>query len=557
MISGRLFHSGDADKMVNWAHMATENLDIIIRADSSDAVKDIGAVEGKMSGLSKIAGVAAVGAASVGASLIAFGKASIDAASALEQQEVAFKTLLGSQEKAVAFLGDVQKFAAKTPFETTDITQAAQTMLAFGADVKSVMPNIQMIGDVALGNKEKFASLSLAFSQVQATGKLMGQDLMQMVNQGFNPLQIMAEKSGKSMAELKDEMSAGKITSEMVTQAFKDATSEGGRFYGGMAAQSTTFAGLVSTLSDAWTTFLQGSGKLLIEWAKALVTQLTTLIQNVLPVVVEKIDLLMKKFAEFMPSGEGVMAFFGSLGVAVKDAATKFEQQTGIVAQLKDAFGRLWETIQNSLMPALAKLWEAMQPLMPVFEAFGKFLAAVLIVSLKILIEVLTIVAQWLIEIVAKLAEFSAEVLNNMKPGIEALTVVFNKVGEAIQWVIGKFNGMKDAAYAALAAAQSALSKIPGIGGLVGAPPGKADGGAVTAGKTYMVGERGPELFVPGSSGSIVPNHELGGAMSVSILEGANVSVRSDADIRAIADMVSTQLARTMQAQRNGLASAL
>ena len=537
--------------------MASENLDIIIRADSSDAVKDIGAVEGKMSGLSKIAGVAAVGAAAVGASLVAFGKASIDAASALEQQEVAFKTLLGSQEKAVSFLGDVQKFAAKTPFETTDITQAAQTMLAFGADVKSVMPNIQMIGDVALGNKEKFASLSLSFSQVQATGKLMGQDLMQMVNQGFNPLQIMAEKSGKSMAELKKEMEAGKITSEMVTQAFRDATSEGGRFYGGMAAQSTTFAGLVSTLSDAWTTFLQGSGKLLLEWAKTLVTWLTTLIQNVLPMVIEKIDALMKAISGFMPSGEGLMAFFGSLGAAVKDAAMKFEQQTGIVAQLKDAFGRLWETIQNSLMPALGKLWEAMQPLMPLFEAFGKFLAAVLIVSLKILIEVLTLVAQWLIEIVAKLAEFSAEVLNNLKPGIELLTAAFNKIGEAIQWVISKFNGMKDAAYAALAAAQSALSKIPGIGSLVGTPPGKADGGAVTAGKTYMVGERGPELFVPGSSGNIVPNHELGGSMSVSIMEGANVNVRSDADIRAIADQVATQLARTMQAQRSGLATAM
>jgi tape measure domain-containing protein len=155
----------------------------------------------------------------------------------------------------------MKSFAARTPFETSDISKAAQTMLAFGISADSVMGNVQMIGDVAMGNKEKFNSLSLAFAQVQSTGRLMGQDLLQMVNQGFNPLQIISEKTGKSMAQLKDDMAAGSISADMVTDAFKTATSAGGRFYGGMEAQSKTVAGMWSTLKDTFNELMIAQGQ--------------------------------------------------------------------------------------------------------------------------------------------------------------------------------------------------------------------------------------------------------------------------------------------------------
>ena len=79
--------------------------------------------------------------------------------------------------------------------------------------------------------KNKLSSLTLAFSQVQSTGRLMGQDLLQMIGQGFNPLQIISEKTGRSMADLKKDMENGAISADMVTEAFKIATSEGGRFF--------------------------------------------------------------------------------------------------------------------------------------------------------------------------------------------------------------------------------------------------------------------------------------------------------------------------------------
>ncbi len=124
-------------------------------------------------------------------------------------------------------------------------------MLGFNIEAERVPRYLQAIGDVSMGNTQKFNSLTLAFSQMSAAGKLMGQDLNQMINAGFNPLQMIAEKTGKSIATLKDEMSKGAISAEMVQQAFIDATSAGGRFYNMSENASKEINGQLSMMQDA------------------------------------------------------------------------------------------------------------------------------------------------------------------------------------------------------------------------------------------------------------------------------------------------------------------
>lgn len=92
-------------------------------------------------------------------------------------------------------------------------------MLGFGIESDKVMGYLKALGDISMGDSERFQSLALAFSQMSATGKLMGQDLLQMINAGFNPLKVISEETGKSIGELKDEMSQGKISAEMVQKA--------------------------------------------------------------------------------------------------------------------------------------------------------------------------------------------------------------------------------------------------------------------------------------------------------------------------------------------------
>ena len=183
----------------------------------------------------------------VGATAVGIG---ISFNSQIEQYTAGFTTMLGSAEKANETLDDLRAFAEKTPFELTDLANASTTLLAFGEDVNALMPDLKMLGDISLGNKEKFKSLALVFGQVRSQGRLMGQDLLQMINAGFNPLQVISEKTGESVASLKDKMSEGQISFEMVAEAMKIATSEGGQFYNAMESQSKTLSGQWSTLQD-------------------------------------------------------------------------------------------------------------------------------------------------------------------------------------------------------------------------------------------------------------------------------------------------------------------
>lgn len=167
-----------------------------------------------------------------------------------EEAQISFEVMLGSVDKAKAMLEEMRIFGAQTPLNTADIQSAGKTLMQFGVAGDNVMPILKMLGDVTGGNAQRFSMLSLSFGQMAAAGRLMGQDLLQMINAGFNPLQEMSKKTGKSMGDLKKEMEQGKISVGMVVQAFQDATKAGGSFDGMMQKQSQSLSGLMSTLED-------------------------------------------------------------------------------------------------------------------------------------------------------------------------------------------------------------------------------------------------------------------------------------------------------------------
>ena len=159
-----------------------------------------------------------------------------------------FKVLLGSAAKANKHVADLRKMALKTPFRTTDLAAASQQLLTFGIRSKDVKGHLQRLGDISLGNKEKFQQLGLVLGQVSSQGKLMGQDLLQFINAGFNPLQELSKMGRGTYKELKDQMAQGKISFEDVQAAMEHATSKGGQFFNGMKEGSKTFAAQVDAL---------------------------------------------------------------------------------------------------------------------------------------------------------------------------------------------------------------------------------------------------------------------------------------------------------------------
>lgn len=192
--------------------------------------------------------------------ILSFGKAILNARKEIESFEISFNTLLGSKEKGAAFFAEIKEFAVKTPLQLNDIAGAAQTLLGFGIEANRIMPILRQLGDVSMGNAERFKSLSLAFAQATSAGKLQGQELLQMINAGFNPLNEIAKKTGKSIGELKEDMAKGKISAQDLADALASATAQGGKFYGMLEQQSKGIEGSLSNLEGAWNDALNEIG---------------------------------------------------------------------------------------------------------------------------------------------------------------------------------------------------------------------------------------------------------------------------------------------------------
>jgi tape measure domain-containing protein len=213
------------------------------------------------------------------ATLKQLGSKILDVRSQFRSAEVSLETIVG-EEQAKKLLSKNKQYAKISSLEFMDIQSSTEMMIGFNIEAEKVPRYIEAIGDISRGNSQKFQSLSLAFSQMSAAGKLMGQDLNQMINAGFNPLQFIAEKTGKTIAQLKDEMSKGAISAEMVQQAFIDATSAGGKFYGMSQKQSEEVAGQMSILSDTISNKLNEIGESNEGLIKAGIKGATALVNN-------------------------------------------------------------------------------------------------------------------------------------------------------------------------------------------------------------------------------------------------------------------------------------
>lgn len=277
-----------------------------------------------------------------------------------EASRIKFETLLGSAQKAQNMINNINQYANATPFNNKDLKQNAELLLSFGTAQSKVLPTLKMIGDISGGNKEKLASLTLAYAQATSAGKLMGQDLLQMINAGFNPLQVISEKTGKSMAVLKKEMSEGKISAKVLEDAFRMATEKGGRFHGMLKRMSKSSKGLASTLIGGWQTKLASfSEKYLLPTVNKLLKFGLKLMEGF-----QKLEPpILKFFRAFRPLLTGIGVFISALIGVSKTGGTTGKIISYIAGTLNFLSG-LIEIASNGIGTILAVL----EPLSPILK---------------------------------------------------------------------------------------------------------------------------------------------------------------------------------------------
>ncbi len=246
----------------------------------------------------------------------------IDVGSENEMQKMNMTTLFkGNADAAEEMFDKISQYGKATVYDKTGLIEAQKTMMSFGLTGEKSFETLKQIGDIAMGDKQKMQSLALAFSQATSAGKLQGQDLMQLINAGFNPLQVISERTGKSMAVLKDEMSKGKISADMLSQAFQWATDEQGLFYNGAEKAGTTTVGRINQLKDTFDEFIIGAFDQLkpfidtcLDFATGLLGELPGILSN----VIEAAQSVIGFFSEFGPIIIGAATAVGILTAAMQ-----------------------------------------------------------------------------------------------------------------------------------------------------------------------------------------------------------------------------------------------
>lgn len=283
----------------------------------------IGGVTDLIGNISPKTAVAAAGMAAIGKAVADMGAACVMSYAKIQDLQISFETLTGSVGLATDMLSQLKQYGNTTPYDTEGLAQAARLLLSYGMSVDSIMPTIKQLGDISMGDANKLNSMALAFAQMSASGKVCKEDLNQMINAGFNPLQQISEKTGESMGILLDKVSAGEISVDEIKQAFAEATAEGGKFHNMAVNMSDSVSGKLSTLEDEWEGLKQAVGELIAPAVTSGIEALTGVVS-------------------------GLADMFGSLKKAAQEAADAVREASGQVGK-----GRQ-ETYENETQRGLS-----------------------------------------------------------------------------------------------------------------------------------------------------------------------------------------------------------
>ncbi len=280
-----------------------------------------GGISSTLGGVAKNVGkmFAGIGVGLLGAGVVG-AKFGLEIAASNEQAQISFETMLGSATKAKAFLGDLQAFAAKTPFEFPELQTAASSLISAGIEANKVIPIMTTLGDVTSGmgtGSEGVQRATIALQQMSAAGRITGEDLNQLRDAGIPVYDLLSKATRKSKAEVVKLAQAGKLGTKELGQMMKALETGKGleRFSGLMDKQSASLSGMIATFKD---TLGQG---------------LANAVQPLLPLIKDGLGGASKFLAGFLPKVATGLKTVVEYGVQVANILCKGDFKSGPLSE--------------------------------------------------------------------------------------------------------------------------------------------------------------------------------------------------------------------------------
>jgi tape measure domain-containing protein len=555
---------------------------------------------GSIGGLGKAAALAAAAAGAAAFARFAFGKAG-----QLEKQTKSLQVLTGSLDKAKAVISELQAFGAVTPFTSDELIETAKRLKAFGFETEQITDVTKRLADVAGATGADLGGIATAFGQIQAKGRLQTEELLQLQERGVGLGEELQKMYGMTGTEFSKALEKGQISAKAANVALNRLTEAGGKYANGAIAQSDTLFGKLSTLQDALDQFGRNIGKILEPIFKGIISFLTTITNQINNLFAEA-EIARKVDKELGLSGTGAKRQFRG-GGSIADRRALLDKRSAMIEEerkkraaaqgpktvdLKTPELRKGtagggktqaEIIEDQRKASLDRI-QALKDQASLAAALNdeEKRSVQLNIDLRKILESTVGLEKEEVkaEIDARLAledkvlasieyeesqkrakDLAKQAADEAAKQAEKLKQQYAEIANTIR------DGLVDGIMAAVDGSRSLTESLSGVlkqlagiflqrgignfasqggGGLLGLIPGLANGGPASRGRPYVVGERGPELFVPNSSGTVVPNGAMGGANVVVNVDASGTEVQGN---QGNADQLGRLIGQAVQAE--------
>jgi len=526
----------------------------------------------------------------------------------LETQTRSLQVLTGSLDNAKSIIAELQAFGAVTPFTSSELIETAKRLKAFGFETEKIVDVTKRLSDVAGATGADLGGIATAFGQIQAKGRLQGEELLQLQERGVDIAGVLRQEYKLSADEFRKALESGRIGADAVNFALEKLTETGGKYAGGAIAQSDTLSGKFSTLVDGVENIARVVGTVLSPAIKAILDQAIGAINSVNQLInigrraqqfgltqqqrtkiLRQAEEEAKELALIRGGGKLDPALFNQLKLQrEKDLIEQYGYKTGQIIpeattpavaaasappallsartqgkgkkpaktpfqKQAEAGEKLLQQLQDQTRLATALTSEEQKRLeLSVrkeeidrnFPLLSQEARDVLKEQLDVLYGTENVTAS-IKDLNEANAKKQADALREQQKEAQRLEQIYGQLGQTIATGVSDMlmaavdqtkslaevasNMLRNLANQLLqVAVNTALfSLFPGSSLFKGLPR-FADGGSISGGKPAIVGERGPELFMPGRSGSIIPNNALGGNITVNV-DATGTTVQGDA----------------------------
>jgi len=524
----------------------------------------------------------------------------------LETQRASLKQLTGDVEKTNQIIKELQDFGAVTPFTSSELIEQTKRLKAFGFQTEELVDTTKRLSDVAGATGADLTGIATAFGQIRAKGKLQQEENLQLLERGVNITDELKKITKLQGDEFESAMRKGEISAKDVNQALINLTSQGAIFAGGATAQADTLNGKLSTLKDTIDTLARTIGeelgdeiKSVLDLAISAVKEINKLVERVGVankvgrINLANIDMAAKKEArQQIREEKGFIGTINPFGENRKkerelaEAIKKRKIEEFLATKEKEKQTKKTDELTKSIKKSKEEAQKLKEQTKETTLAFEN-----IITPTDLLNQNLNQTNLFVGSIDSKTLKLS-ESFMNITSEADQLKEKFMEIGQAVeQGIVSNLTdavmGTKTLAQAAVSvlndlkrklvevAIQRAVSGIGnrvggflgglfggrgggGGGGLVGNtassflsgvanPFARANGGPVSAGGAFVVGEKGPELLQMGSrGGNIIPNNQLGGGttniVNVSVdASGSSVSGNNQ-DAQALGNVIGAAI---------------